>query len=132
MSLLSASINGPQSVASESFVDIDGLKLTLPPASSKLHSALILLNVPMPYAEGSDSPEIIFNIDCNGRSIARRGFGSDDGILPLMNMKKEPFTLVVKVPLRNGAESLVHAQWAGVHGSKGRINSFASISAIVE
>jgi hypothetical protein len=130
MSLLSASINGPQSVASESFVDIDGLKLTLPPASSKLRSALILLNVPMPYAEGSESPEIIFNIDCDGRSVARRGFGSDDGILPLM--KREPFTLVVEVPLRNGAESLVHAQWAGVHGSRGRINSFASISAIVE
>ncbi len=130
MSLFSASIHRPQSVATSNFIDIEGLALTLPPASSQLKSALILLNVPLPYVEGNDSPELMFNIDCDGRSVATRGFGSYKQTTSRLG--REPFTMVVEIPLRPDAESSIHAQWAGVKGSIGRISSFASISAIVE
>lgn len=54
MAILSAVTSGTPSTNSGTFVQIPGLTLTLPEGVGV--SALVILNLPMPYAQGNNYP----------------------------------------------------------------------------
>ena len=61
---LYAQTNGEQTTNSGSFVPIPGLTLTLPEGVGV--TALVILNLPNPYAQGSDFPGGTLGISVNG------------------------------------------------------------------
>jgi len=124
-----AQISSAPNVNSNQFVDIPGLTFDLPPASSAQQVALITLNVPTPFAEGTDFPGLDFAININGQIAASGTFTYS--IRRPESFGRQPFNLVVRVGLLNGQHSHVRAQWRSVRGSTGHIDSFASISAIL-
>lgn len=125
-----SSITAAEPVTSNQFVDIEGLTFELPPASASERVALIILNVPEPFAEGQvDFPGVQFGINVNGRVVARGGFTYE--MRRPESFARTPFSLVVRVNLRNGRTSLIRAQWRSVRASTGRIDSFASLSAVL-
>ena len=130
MRILFSSITAAEPVESNQFVDIEGLTFELPPASATEQVALIILNVPEPFAEGDvDFPGLQFGINVNGRVVARGGFTYE--MRRPESRARTPFSLVVRVNLRRQA-SLVRAQWRSVRmRSIGRIDSFASLSAVL-
>lgn len=121
-------IVGAPPVTSDQLVDITGLSLVLPPRSATQESALITLNVPAPYAEGSNYPGLVFGINVNGVVVAVGAF-TYSAQVPA-SFGRMPITLVAKVPLQANPLQ-VRAQWASVRGSTGKIDSFASLSAIL-
>ena len=130
MSFEFAQITSAPNVNSDQFVDIPDLFLDLPQASATQRQALIILNVPQPFAEGNDTPGLDFAITVNDRVVATGGFTSP--MTQPQSFARVPFTLVVRINLRNdGQYSHVHAQWRSVRSSTGHIDSFASISAVL-
>jgi len=105
------------------------MTLDLPEASATQHHALIILNVPRPYAEGNDFPGVDFAINANGTVVAEGGFTYSTKRPDAFG--RMPFTLVVRVELHNGQHTHVHAQWRSVRASTGHIDSFASFSAVL-
>jgi mannose-binding lectin len=130
MRIISTSITASISVTSDSFVDIPGLTLPLPQASATEEVALITLNVPQPFADGQvDFPGAQFAIEVNDQVVAIGGFTYE--MRRPESSARTPFSLVVSVDLRNGQRSLVNAQWRSVRLSTPRIDSFASLSAVL-
>lgn len=127
--ILFVQINSAPPTQSETFVDIPGLVLELPKRTSIIQeSALILLNVPQPFANGQDFPGIDFGINFNNKVVATGGF-----TYPMKtpeSFARVPFTLVVRVDLLP-EPSQVRAQWLGVRGSTCHIDTFASLSAVI-
>ncbi len=128
MKILFASIDGGPEVSSEQFVDIIGLRLSLPERSKDQTKALITLNVPNPYAKGNDYPGIEFSINVNGKSVATGCFTYSQK--KPESYGRQPFTLVAEIPLGE-VVTIVEAQWSSIRGSKGIIDSYANISAIL-
>jgi hypothetical protein len=119
---LYAQTSGNQSTNSGSFVPIPGLSLTIPEGAGA--AALIILNVPMPYATGNNNPGGNFGVSVNGSvSPVVAGFPPSDG--------RVPTTLVVSIPLASKAQ-VIAAVWSGVRGSTVRIDSPATLSAILD
>ncbi|MEW6735852.1 MAG: hypothetical protein AB1489_31455 [Acidobacteriota bacterium] len=129
MATLFAKTTGTQQVASSQFVNMEGLKLELPAKTSGLRSALIILNVPMPYAKGNDYPGINFQITYNGEAVGNGGFTYSQQQPQAFG--RQPFTLVAQVELKDTTTSIIQAQWSNVRGSTGIIDSYACISAIL-
>ena len=129
MSIYYTQTTGNQEVKSPQFVDMEGLQLVLPPKRNGQTEALIMLNVPMPYAEGNNFPGITFGLAYNGMNVASGGFTYSQRTPE--SFARQPVTLIAKVDLVNGENSTVQAQWQNVRDSIGRIDSFASLSAIV-
>src|SRR5579872_5549593 len=61
-SILYRQTAGTQQTQSGAWTPIPGLQFTLPPHSSGITNALIILNVPNPYATGSDFTGGMFGI----------------------------------------------------------------------
>lgn len=74
MSIISVQTTAPAKVHADQFVEMPGLSLNLPPASTTQTKALVILNVPEPYAKGDNFPGIIFGISVGGSMIATGGF----------------------------------------------------------
>ena len=68
---LYAQTTGTQQTNSGTFVPIPGLTLTIPEGVGT--SALIILNVPMPYAQGNNYPGGTFGITVGGTAYACGG-----------------------------------------------------------
>jgi hypothetical protein len=128
MSIISVQTTAASIVHSDQFVEMPGLSLNLPQASATEKQALVILNVPEPYAKGNNFPGIIFGIRVGGTMIATGGFTYSQK--QPESFGRQPFTLVVAVKLQNGKQTHVEAQWQSVRGSEGNIDSFASLSAI--
>jgi len=125
---LYAQTSGNQSTNSGSFVPIPGLNLTIPEGVGV--SALVILNLPMPYATGNDYPGASLGISVNGAiSSVVASFTYNEQAPP--SFGRVPTTLVVSVPLANKPQT-VAAMWSGVRGSTVIIDTPATLSAILD
>src|SRR5262249_407922 len=112
-----------------SYLPISGLNLTLPAASSGAKTALIILDLPNPYAKGTNFPGALFGIGINGTILAPLASFTSDLKNPESPGRK-PTTLVVRVTL-NGLPQSVQAFWQPVRNSTVVIDSPATMSAII-
>lgn len=126
--ILFKQIGAAPEVNSNQFVDIPGLGFQLPAASATQNVALIILDVPKPYATGTDFPGIDFAIRVNATVVADGAFTYPDKAPA--SFARVPITLVVAVPLTKQPQ-WVTAQWRSVRSSIGRIDSFSSLSAVI-
>ena len=125
---LYAQTTGTQTTNSGSFVPIPGLSLTVPVGVET--SALVILNLPMPYAIGHNYPGAAIGISVNGTvSPVVGGFTYNEAIPP--STGRMPTTLVVSVPLGEKPQS-IQAVWLGVRGSTVVIDTPATLSAILD
>jgi hypothetical protein len=125
---LYAQTSGHQSTNSGSFVPIPGLSLTIPEGAGA--AALVILNVPMPYATGNNNPGGNFGVSVNGAvSPVVAGFTYNEQVPP--SDGRVPTTLVVSIPLASKAQ-VIAAVWSGVRGGTVRIDSPATLSAILD
>ncbi|WP_426440241.1 hypothetical protein [Bradyrhizobium genosp. P] len=121
---LYAQTSGDLSTNSSSFTAMQGLTLTLPEGVGT--TALVILNVPMPYATGDHNPGGTFGITINGTASAVvAGFIYNEQVPP--STGRVPTTLVVGVPLANNAQT-IQAVWQSVRGSTVIIDTPATLS----
>jgi mannose-binding lectin len=124
---LYAQTSGIQSTNSGTFVPIPGLSFTIPDGVGT--SALVILNLPLPFAEGNNFPGATVGITVNGAlSPVISGFTYS---VQQPASGRVPTTLVVSVPLVNNAQ-VVAAVWSAVRGSTVIIDSPATLSAILD
>ena len=125
---LYAQTSGTQSTNSASFVPIPGLSLTLPEGVGT--SALVILNLPMPYAQGNNNPGGTIGITVNGTlSSVIAGFTYNEQ--KPQSTGRVPTTLVVSVPLAGAAQTIAGV-WSGVRGSTVIIDTPSTLSAILD
>jgi hypothetical protein len=114
-------------------VPIPGLTFTLPAASSSYSSALVTLNLPDLYGStsGSGWPAGEAYIAANGSIVATGQVSTDS--FPGSDSGTRTLTVTVKVPLTSSTQT-VEAEWNAVnsYGSQINLNTFASLSAILE
>ena len=118
--------SGRQSTNSGSFVPIPGLSLTLPEGVATM--ALVILNLPNPFAQGNDFPGGTLGISVDGTVSPVLATFTYNESTP-QSTGRIPTTLVVGVPLANKQQT-VAAVWSGVRGSTVIIDSPASLSAL--
>jgi len=122
-----AQTQGSHSTNSGSFTLIPGLSLTLPEGVED--TALIILNVPNPYATGNANPGGTFAISVGGVVQAPiASFTYNEAVPP--SSGRVPTTLVVGVPLASKPQPVL-ALWQNVRGSTVIIDSPASLSIIL-
>src|SRR5687767_4256355 len=125
MMALYAQTSGSLQTSSATLVPIPGLALTIPEGVGT--SALVILNVPNPYANGTNFPGGYFGISVNGTVSPVVGCFTSSVQNP-GNTGRVPTTLIVSVPLASAAQQIV-ALWSGVRGSTVIIDSPATLSA---
>jgi len=125
MTILSAQAT-PQTTNSSSWADIQGLQLSLPAKSTASKTALVILNVPMPYATGNNFPGGNFGIEVNGNVVASGGFTYNEQQPP--STGRVPVTVVAAVQL-GATPSTVEGVWSGVRNSTVHIDSYAALVA---
>jgi hypothetical protein len=125
---LYAQTSGTQSTNSDSFTPITGLSLTIPEGVDA--TAIIVLNVPFPFAQGNNNPGGSFGVTVNGAlASVIAGFTYNEQVPP--SSGRVPTTLVVGVPLTNQSQT-VQAVWSGVRGSTVVIDTPATLTAILD
>jgi len=122
-----AQSSGSQYTNSASFVAIPGLTVSIPEGVGT--AALVILNVPNPYATGNNTPGGTFGISVNSTVSPVQATFTYNEVAPT-NTGRIPTTLVVSVPLINAAQT-VTAMWFGVRGSTVHIDTPATLSAIL-
>ena len=125
--ILYVQTSGNPSTNSGSFVPIPGLTLALPEGVDT--SALIILNLPNPYAKGSDFPGGTLGISVNGTISPVIAVFTYNEQQPV-STGRIPTTLVVSIPLGLKPQTVM-GMWSGVRNSTVIIDTPASLSAIV-
>ena len=124
---LYAQTSGPHSTNSATFVAIPGLSLTIPEGAGT--SALIILNLPNPYATGNNFPGGILGISVSGTvSPVVAVFTYNEQVPP--STGRTPTTLVLSVPLGSKRQTIM-GMWSGIRGSTVIIDSPATLSALL-
>jgi hypothetical protein len=124
---LYAQSSGSHSTNSASFVPIPGLTLTIPEGVGT--AALIILNIPNPYATGNNYPGGNFGISVAGAvSPVVASFTYNEQVPP--STGRIPTTLVLSVPLGNKPQ-IIMGMWSGVRGSTVNIDTPATLSALL-
>jgi hypothetical protein len=124
---LFAQTSGAHSTDSGSFVPIPGLIITIPEGVGI--SALIILNVPNPFAQGNDFPGGTFGISVGGTiSPVVAVFTYNEKMPP--STGRIPTTLVASIPLTNKKQEVL-GMWFGVRGSKVIIDTPATLSGVI-
>jgi hypothetical protein len=123
---LYAQTSGNQSTNASSFVEIPGLSITLPGGVST--SAIVILNLPMPYATGNNNPGGTLGIAVNGVVSPVQASFTYNETAPT-SFGRVPTTLVVGVPLIQNTQT-VTGMWYGVRGSTVIIDSPATLTAM--
>ncbi|GIQ74759.1 hypothetical protein [Bradyrhizobium sp. RD5-C2] len=119
--------SGTLSTNSASFTPINGLAITLPEGVGV--TAIIILNVPFPYATGNDTPGGSFGITVNGvMSGVVAGFTYNEPVPQASG--RVPTTLVAGIPLSNAPQT-IQAVWSSVRGSNVIIDTPATLTAIM-
>jgi hypothetical protein len=127
MPVLSAQTTGNLSTNASSFVAIPGLTLTLPEGDGI--NAMIVLNLPNPYAQGNNYPGGALGIGVNGTPLSIVA-SFTYGIQNPPSTNRMPTTLVATVPLIIG-QQVITGLWCGIRGSTVIIDSPASLTAVV-
>jgi mannose-binding lectin len=126
--IISAQTSGNQSTNSGSWTPIPGLSIKLPEGVGT--SALIILNVPNPFAQGNNYPGGNFGVEVNGTvQPAFAAFTYNEQNPP--STGRIPTTLCVVVPLSSSGPSTAAAVWSGIRGSTVRIDSPATLTAMI-
>jgi len=112
-------------------VPIAGLTITLPAETGVEKEAVITLNMPNLFLEGTPvggtrGGEVSVFVD---GTLVAAGQISDDNTMPPGDGRK-PTTIVVKVPLHSSQQT-VAAKWNAVRNSTVQTDTFASLSAIL-
>lgn len=124
---LYAQTTGTLTTNSASFTPIKGLSITLPEGVGI--TAIIILNIPFPYAQGNDIPGGSFGITVNGVvSGVVAGFTYNEQVPQATG--RVPTTLVAGIPLGSAAQT-IQAVWSGVRGSTVIIDTPATLTAIM-
>jgi hypothetical protein len=126
---LYAQSSGTQSTNSGTFVPIPGLSITVPEGVGT--SALIILSVPNPYAQGNNFPGGVFGVSVNGTISPVQAVFTYNEQQPA-GTGRIPTTLVVSVPLAQTGQQTILGLWCGVRGSKVIIDTPATLSAILD
>ena len=124
-----AQTRGTQSTNSGSFVPIPGLTFQIPEGVGD--TALVILNLPMPYATGNNYPGGTLGISVNGTVspvVASFTYNEQNPA----STGRIPTTLVVAVPLSQAGPQTIQAVWYGVRGSTVIIDSPATLSAVFD
>jgi hypothetical protein len=113
----------------------EGLQMVLPRASADFDYSLVTLNIPNPYATGSDAPCGYFGIsvmDNMGKYIVQPPFAcfSYQSDAP-QRFGRCPTTLVIEVKLNRIDRTSIRGVWKSMRGSTVIIDSPASLSAIL-
>jgi hypothetical protein len=111
------------------FGDIPGLKLEIPPHASG-SEALLIFNLPQPYAEGAEFPGGAFRLIFDDESVVEGCFTYAMEKPP--SFGRMPLTLTAKVKLAPNRPHRVEVHWAGIRHSKVHLGGSASLAALVE
>jgi hypothetical protein len=126
---LYAQTSGTLTTNSDSFVPIPGLTFSIPEGVGD--TALVILNLPMPYATGNNYPGGTLGISVNGTVspvVASFTYNEQNPA----STGRIPTTLVVSVPLTQAGSQTIQAVWYGVRGSTVIIDSPATLSAVFD
>ncbi len=126
MPILYAQSPSSASTSSANLTPIPALELKMPLGDGE--SAVVLLNLPNPYAEGSNFPGATLGISVNGAVSPVVASFTYSEQRPA-SFGRIPTTLAISVPLTVKPQTVV-ALWAGVRGSKVIIDTPASLSII--
>ena len=119
MAILSAVTSGTQSATSGSFEPIPGLTLPLPEGVGI--SALVILNLPNPFAQGNSNPGGVFGVSVNGTvSPIQASFTYNEVNPP--STGRIPTTLVVPVPLTT-TKQIIQGMWQGVPAARSSLTA---------
>jgi hypothetical protein len=119
-----------QTTNNANFVDMAGLTLTLPAASAEAKQALVILDVPNPYAIGTNFPGANFKLKVN--NVLQTPIACFTYFVQNLpgSSGRMPTTLVGRVRL-GSAPIVVQATWQSVRGSKVIVDTPCSISAVL-
>ncbi len=124
-----AHTSGNLSTNSSSWTPIPGLAVKLPEGVGT--NALLILNVPNPYATGNNYPGGSFGIQVNGQLQAPTAtFTYNEQVPP--STGRIPTTLCMVVPLSETGPSTVVAVWQSVRNSTINLDSPATLTALVD
>jgi hypothetical protein len=126
--IISAQTSGTQSTNSGSWTPMPGLTIQLPQGVGE--NALVVLNVPMPWATGDNYPGGNFGLQVNGNVLAAYAcFTYNEQVPP--STGRIPTTLTGVVPLSQTGTVQVVAVWSGVRGATVHIDSPSTLSAVI-
>ena len=119
-----------QTTNNANFVNMTGLALTLPAASGNEKQALVILDVPNPYAIGTNFPGANFKLKVN--NVLQTPIACFTYFVQSLpgSSGRMPTTLVARVKL-GPAPTIVQAVWQSVRNSKVIVDTPCSISAIL-
>lgn len=126
--IITVQSSGNQSTNSNTWTAMPSLALTLPQGVGE--TALVILNVPNPYATGGSFPGGNFGIQVNGNLQSAIASFTYNEAQPASSGRM-PTTLTVAVPLSSGGTSAITAVWAGIRGSTVHLDTPAILSAII-
>jgi hypothetical protein len=128
MSVRYAQTSGKLSTSASQLTPIPGLSVELPEGVDV--TALVVLNLPNPYAEGNNYPGAMLGVSVNGK-VSPVCASFTYGEQKPASFNRMPTTLVVGVPLTLKPQS-VAALWCGVRGSTVIIDTPATLSVFVD
>lgn len=126
--IIAAQSTGTLQTNSPSWTPMPGLAITLPRGVGD--QALVILNVPNPYAQGNDYPGGYFALQVAGNVASPIAAFTYNEASPA-STGRVPTTLTIAVPLSQGADIAIVAVWHGVRGSTVIIDTPAMLSAVV-
>jgi len=119
-------VNGPLQTNSANWTPIPGLALKIPEGAGT--EAIVILNVPNPYATGNNYPGGNFGIAVNGQVLPMFACFTYDSSQP-QSTGRRPTTLVVGIPLGPKPQQ-AQAMWSSVRGSVVHIDSPVSMTLV--
>jgi len=125
--IISAATSGTQSTNSAGWVPIPGLALKVPAIVSE--AVLFVLNVPNPYATGSNYPGGNFGIQWGGVMQGPTAAFTYSEQSP-SGSGRVPTTLSVTAVLKSQQPFTVTAMWSAIRGSTVHIDSPATLTMI--
>lgn len=122
-----------QTTTSAAFVDITGLTLTLPPLSANEKQALVILDVPNPYAIGTNFPGANFRLKINNVVVPTLPIACFTYFVQNLpgSSGRMPTTLVARIWLTRKVPTIVQATWQSVRNSTVIVDTPCTLSAVL-